>query len=82
MMKVKCNKCGYIGDKSEFPKGNDFFQKAYIKSCPKECGNHQTPGDASLRMMPGVCHPFSYIRPELKDKTALNITLHEASEAS
>jgi len=81
-MQVKCNKCGYTGDESEFPKGNDFFQKAFIKSCPKKCGNLQTPGDASLRMMPGVDHPFSYVRPELADKSASSITLHGASEAS
>jgi len=81
-MKVKCNKCGYIGDESEFPKGSDFFQKAFIKSCPKKCGNQQTPGDASLRMMPGVEHPFSYVRPKLTDRSALGTTLHEASEAS
>ena len=51
-MKVKCNKCGYIGDESEFPKGRDFFQFTFISGCPKKCGNSQSPDSASMRMMP------------------------------
>ena len=79
-MKVECNKCHYVGEESEFPKGADFFQKAYIKSCPK-CDNRQNPGDASLRMMPGMEHPFKYIR-NATPKTVLDKVLTEASEAS
>ena len=81
-MKVKCNKCGYIGDESEFPKGRDFFQKSYIHSCPKECGNFQTPGGASMRMFPTEKSPFVYVRSESKDKTSSGKTLHRAKEAS
>lgn len=42
-MEIKCNKCGYVGDEQEFPKGRDFLQKEYIKSCPK-CDNYQDYG--------------------------------------
>jgi len=81
-MKVKCNKCGYIGDESEFPKGRDFLQHTFISGCPK-CDNCQTPGDASLRMMPSdEKRPFEYIRSESKDKTPLGKVLHKANEAS
>lgn len=81
-MKVKCNKCGYIGDESEFPKGRDFFQHSFISGCPKKCGNSQSPGDASLRMMPSDKRPFEYVRSEPKDKTLLGKVLHDADEAS
>lgn len=82
-MKVKCNKCGYIGDESEFPKGKDFLQNTFIRKCPKDCGNFQTPGDASMRMMPSdKKRPFEYIRPESKDKTSLGKALRRGSEAS
>lgn len=84
-MKVKCNICGYIGDEAEFPKGRDFFQQGYIKSCPKKCSNLQSPGGASLRMMPelkGNKRPFEYIRPESKDKSQLGKTIHRSEEAS
>jgi len=82
-MKVKCNKCGYIGDESEFPKGRDFFQFTYISGCPKNCGNYQSSGDASLRMMPSdEKRPFEYIRCEPQDKTLLGKVLHKANEAS
>lgn len=81
-MKVKCNKCGHIGDESEFPKGRDFLQQNYIKACPK-CDNFQTPGDASLRMMPHLKErPFIFIRPEAKDESQLGKTLHRSKEAS
>jgi hypothetical protein len=80
-MKVQCNRCGYVAEESEFPTGRDFFQKPYIKSCPKKCGNTQNPGDASLRMMPGMEHPFSYIRADVS-KTVRDKVFHEASEAS
>lgn len=58
--KVKCNKCEYVGDESEFPKGNDFFQNSYIRGCPK-CDNRQNPGDASMRGFGGE-RPFVYVR--------------------
>jgi predicted nucleic-acid-binding Zn-ribbon protein len=85
-MKVKCNKCGYIGDESEFPKGRDFFQHSYIAKCPK-CDNYQTPGDASMRMFGGD-RPFEFVRvpepPIAGSETidALPAVLHRASEAS
>lgn len=82
-MKVKCNKCGYIGEESEFPKGTDFSQRSFVKGCPKNCGNSQNPGDASMRMMPSdKKRPFEYIRPGPANKTAVGITMHRASEAS
>ena len=82
-MKVKCNKCGYIGDESEFPKGRDFFQFTFISGCPKKCGNYQSAGDASMRMMPSdKKRPFEYIRDETKDNSPLEKILHKASEAS
>lgn len=80
-MKVKCNKCGYVGEETEFPKGRDFLQQPYIKSCPKNCGNMQSPGGASLRMMPNQSHPFEYIR-ESSANDPLSTTLHNAGEAS
>ena len=81
-MNVKCNKCGYVGDESEFPKGRDFFQDSYIKSCPKRCGNGQSPGAASMRMMGGE-RPFVFVRDAMpKGTDALDITLHRAAEAS
>lgn len=58
--RVKCNKCGYVGDSSEFPKGRDFFQFVYVRACPK-CDNTQNPGDASMRMFGGK-RPFEAIR--------------------
>jgi len=80
-MIVKCNKCGYIGDESEFPKGYDFFQFPFIKGCPK-CDNFQSPGDASMRMMQSEKRPFEYVRDEPKDKTIMGKVLHDAKEAS
>ena len=84
-MNVKCNKCGHVGDEVEFPKGRDFFQNAYIASCPK-CDNRQTPGDASMRGF-GVDRPFVYVReaepeggPELRDN--FGTVLHRMGEAS
>ena len=79
-MKVKCNKCGYVGDPSEFPQGRDFFQKSFIAECPK-CDNRQNPGGASMRMMPNVDHPFTYIRSKSADDP-ISSTFHNASEAS
>lgn len=81
-MKVKCNKCGYIGEESEFPKGRDFFQFTFISGCPK-CDNSQSCGDTSLRMMPSDGkRPFEYVRSEPKNKTPLGKVLHQANEAS
>ena len=83
MKQVKCNKCGYVGDASEFPKGRDFLQNTYIAACPQKCGNRQSPGGASLRMMPGQGHPFIFIdRPPPASSDVLDVTLHEAGEAS
>ena len=81
-MKVRCNKCSYIGEESEFPKGRDLFQKAYIAACP-ECDNRQSPGGASLRMMPGEKHPFVYVRETVPDGAdAYSKVMHDAREAS
>jgi len=83
---VRCNKCGYVGNDDEFPKGRDFFQRSYVKGCPK-CDNRQNPGDASMRMF-GNERPFSFIRadePEItgnKIGDALPAVLHRAKEAS
>ncbi|MHC4121925.1 MAG: hypothetical protein ACYSWO_31040 [Planctomycetota bacterium] len=76
-----------IGPESEFPKGRDFFQNAYIAECPK-CDNRQNPGDASMRMFGGE-RPFSFVdrspEPEVtgdKPADALPTVLHRAEEAS
>ena len=80
--KVKCNKCGYIGEYDEFPKGKDFFQNIYVKSCPKKCGNSQNPGDASMRMFPGIESPFIFVNRTNVDNSALGKTLFKSKEAS
>jgi len=79
-MKVKCNKCGHVGDTSEFPKGRDFFQHEYVKSCPKKCGNFQSPGDASMRAFGGV-RPFEYVR-DPESGSVFDVADHRAGEAS
>lgn len=84
-MNVKCSKCGYVGDESEFPKGRDFVQKPYVAACPK-CDNRQSPGDASMRMFGGE-RPFTFVReaePEVQQgiQGALPTVLHRADEAS
>ena len=82
-MNVKCNKCGYIGDESEFPTGRDFFQQPFIRACAnKDCDNRQSPGDASMRMMPGIAHPFEYVRGQVVTDDPLTQVLHNAAEAS
>lgn len=82
-MKVKCNKCGYIGDESEFPKGRDFFQFRYIARCANpECDNRQSPGGASMRTMSEIEHPFEYVREEAPSSDPLALVLHNAAEAS
>ena len=80
-MRVRCNKCGYVGDEAEFPTDRDFFQHRFIASCPKGCGNRQDPGGASIRMMPGVEHPFEYVREDAPEDS-LGKTLHRSGEAS
>ena len=78
-MDIKCNKCGHIGDASEFPKGRDFFSKEYVAGCPK-CDNRQNPGDASMRMF-GGSRPFETVRPDAS-RTALEKVLHDADNAA
>lgn len=79
-MNVKCNKCGHVGPEAEFPKGLDFFQREYIGGCPKGCGNHQSPGDASMRMF-GGSRPFEYVR-EAAPMNIVGTVMHRADEAS
>lgn len=58
---VRCSKCGHVAPEDEFPKGRDFFQNAYVASCPNpSCDNRQSPGDASMRMFGGK-RPFEYV---------------------
>ena len=76
----KCNKCGHVGEESEFPKGRDFFQHPYIASCPMKCGNGQNPGGASMRMF-GDTRPFEYVREE-PPSDVVGEVLHNANEAS
>ena len=78
-MKVKCNKCGYIGKVEEFPKERDFFQHWFVAHCPK-CDNWQSPGDASMRMFGGK-RPFEFIRGAEPDDPK-GTTFHRANEAS
>ena len=79
--KIKCNKCGYIGDQSEFPKGLDFVQKEYIKSCSK-CDNKQSPGDASMRMFYSDNErPFIFV-DSIEIKDPLLETLRRSEQAS
>lgn len=81
-MKVKCNKCGYVGPENEFPKGQDFFQIKYVASCPKsECDNRQSPGDASMRTFGGK-RPFVFVRDEPVTDDPLLVTIHRSKEAS
>ena len=79
MKKVKCNKCGFVGNEDEFKKGRDFFQNSFISGCSK-CDNSQNGGDASMRMFGGE-RPFSYVRIE-SPKDALGKVLHDAEDAS
>lgn len=61
-VKVKCNKCSYVADESEFPTGRDFFQHKFIASCPK-CDNRDSPGAASMKMFGGD-RPFEYVKDD------------------
>lgn len=81
MKHVKCSKCGHIGPENEFPRGRDFFQNAYISSCPKDCGNRQSPGGASMRMFGGE-RPFVYAEQPRTDGSVLAEVLKRAEEAS
>lgn len=82
-MLVKCNKCDLVADESKFPKGRDFFQNSYIARCADpECDNRQSPGDASMRMMPGKKHPFVFVRDEPLGNDPITVVLHAAGEAS
>jgi len=78
-MKVKCNKCGHIGELSEFPQGRDFCQIPYVKACPK-CDNRQSPGDASMRMFGGK-RPFVIVRDKEPDDP-LDATIYRSKEVS
>lgn len=80
-MKVKCNGCGYVGEEKEFPTDRDFFQQKFISGCPK-CENWQSPGNASLRMMPGQKHPFEYVRDVPRNDDPTMRVFQDASEAS
>lgn len=80
MRKVKCNKCGYIGEKETFKMDRDFFQNSFISGCPK-CDNHQSPGDASMRMFGGE-RPFVYVDFETETGDALSTVLNQAAQAS
>ena len=78
---IKCNKCGHIAPASDFPKGQDFFQREFISSCPKECGNQQNPGDASMRMFGGE-RPFVFVQNTPEPEDAVGKVLHRAKEVS
>jgi hypothetical protein len=78
-MKVRCNKCSYVADEDEFPKGHDFFQNQYVASCPK-CDNWQSPGDASMRGFGGK-RPFEYVRGDSPEDPVGRV-LHRSEEAS
>jgi len=81
-MKIRCNKCGYVGDESEFPKGRDFFQNSYIAACPKKCGNNQSPGGASMRGFGGD-RPFVYVKDDDASAADLvGVVLERMNEAS
>lgn len=79
--KIRCSKCGHVGPEEEFPKGYDFFQIPYVSSCPMKCGNIQSPGEASMRMMGGE-RPFVYVSDEPEPTDPLGKTLRQAKEAS
>lgn len=80
-MKVKCNKCGYVGEEAEFPHDRDFFQFLFVSGCPAGCGNHQSPGGASMRMGDNK-RPFEYVTGEAEPSDPLGKVLHRAKAAS
>jgi hypothetical protein len=77
---IRCNKCGHVGEESEFPKDRDFFQHQYIAGCPK-CDNRQDPGSASMRMFGGK-RPFETVDGPAPSKDPLTETLRRAGEVS
>lgn len=82
---VRCNECGFVGEEGCFPHGHDFFQHSYVRACPADgCDNRQSPGDASMRMMPGQESPFSYVdREDLGPMArAVDKVVHRSQEAS
>ncbi len=78
---VKCSKCDHIALFPEWPKGRDFFQNTYISSCIKECGNTQSPCDASMRGFGGD-RPFVFVEALPSDGTVIGEVLAMAGEAS
>ncbi len=71
MRQVKCNRCGYIGDESEFPKGHDFLQNEYISKCANtECDNRQSPSEASTGVS-GDDQPFEFIGEVASEEAAM-----------
>jgi len=77
---IKCNKCGYVGDESEFPTGRDFVQYTFwVAGCPK-CDNRQSLGDAYAIPF-GENRPFEYVLTE-GPEDPIGQTLHRAKEAS
>lgn len=79
--KVKCNKCGYVGEYEDFPKDRDFFQHTFISGCPEKCGNSQSLGDAAMRMFGGK-RPFEFVTGKIETKDPLLNVLQDASSAS
>lgn len=79
-MKIKCNKCEYIGEENEFPKGTDFFQNQFIASCPN-CDNRQNPGDATMRMFGGK-RPFEFVTDVPKPDDPFSRVMSNHNEAS
>jgi hypothetical protein len=83
MTLIKCTKCGHTAPWDDWPKGRDFFQNPYVWKCLNpDCDNRQSPGGASMRMMPGQDHPFISIRPGPVTNDPLDQVLHNANEAS
>lgn len=75
MTQIRCTKCEYVGPLSEFPQGNDFLQRPYVRGCPK-CDNHESPGAASMSMFKGA-YP---VRFEVVDAQTGFIESLEASD--
>lgn len=57
--RVKCNKCGHVGDMTEFQSGYDVFRRPYVSGCPR-CDNRQYQEDASFRLSSGP-RPFAIV---------------------
>lgn len=79
--RIRCNKCGFVGDKEDFRWGRDFLQNRYVAAC-SQCNNRQTPGNASMRMFGGE-RPFEFVREGLpKGASAVEQVMRNADEAS